>query len=221
MDWRDEIGEHARRYREQGHALLAGLIAPERGGAFHAQLLHDVRLGQVPVRDGAQATVLISKTLEVYSADYPPMQALHDALTLDIAAVAGRDLVATYSYFRIYRHGALCRVHADRPACEHSLSLMLAQGGDVPWALDVAAAETAPGAEGVRDDFGDAGHVSLPMMAGDGVVYRGVTRRHGRLTPNPNAWSAHLFLHWVDRDGPYAAHAHDEQRRAQAAALSN
>jgi hypothetical protein len=27
--------------------------------------------------------------------------------------------------------------------------------------------------------------------------------------PNPNSWSAHLFLHWVDRDGPHAAHAFD------------
>ena len=35
--------------------------------------------------------------------------------------------------------------------------------------------------------------------------------RHGRTAPNPNAWSAHLFLHWVDRDGPYRDHAFDGQ----------
>ena len=33
--------------------------------------------------------------------------------------------------------------------------------------------------------------------------------RHGRTRPNPNGWSAHLFLHWVDRDGPYADKAFD------------
>jgi hypothetical protein len=27
-------------------------------------------------------------------------------------------------------------------------------------------------------------------------------RRHGRTTPNPNGWSAHLFLHWVERGAP-------------------
>jgi hypothetical protein len=27
------------------------------------------------------------------------------------------------------------------------------------------------------------------------------------MEPNPNRWSAHLFLHWVERDGPYAEHA--------------
>ena len=44
---------------------------------------------------------------------------------------------------------------------------------------------------------------------GDAVLYRGVQHRHGRLTPNRNAWSAHLFLHWVERDGPFASHAFD------------
>jgi hypothetical protein len=29
------------------------------------------------------------------------------------------------------------------------------------------------------------------------------------MTPNPNGWSAHLFLHWVDREGPYREHAFD------------
>lgn len=23
------------------------------------------------------------------------------------------------------------------------------------------------------------------------------------MSPNPNAWCAHLFLHWVDVDGPF------------------
>jgi hypothetical protein len=47
------------------------------------------------------------------------------------------------------------------------------------------------------------------MSAGDAVMYRGVNHRHGRLDPNPNSWSAHLFLHWVDPNGPYADHAFD------------
>jgi len=42
------------------------------------------------------------------------------------------------------------------------------------------------------------------------VLYRGVQRRHGRTRPNPNGWSAHLFLHWVERGGPYADFAFDK-----------
>jgi hypothetical protein len=49
------------------------------------------------------------------------------------------------------------------------------------------------------------------MEVGDAVIYRGVHRAHGRTTPNPNRWSAHLFLHWVARDGPYSDQAFDGQ----------
>jgi hypothetical protein len=43
------------------------------------------------------------------------------------------------------------------------------------------------------------------------LLYRGVNHRHGRIKPNPNGWSAHLFLHWVDREGPYRDHGFDGQ----------
>jgi hypothetical protein len=49
----------------------------------------------------------------------------------------------------------------------------------------------------------------MKMEVGDAVLYRGVNHRHGRLSPNPNGWSVHLFLHWVDRSGPYRDHAFD------------
>jgi hypothetical protein len=50
---------------------------------------------------------------------------------------------------------------------------------------------------------------SLAMEVGDAVAYQGVDHRHGRTTPNPNRWSAHLFLHWVDPDGPHRDQAFD------------
>ena len=52
---------------------------------------------------------------------------------------------------------------------------------------------------------------AIAMEVGDAVLYRGVHRAHGRTTPNPNRWSAHLFLHWVARNGPYADQAFDGQ----------
>jgi len=60
------------------------------------------------------------------------------------------------------------------------------------------------------EDFAEEdSHVAVPMQAGDAVLYQGVHRHHGRTTPNPNRWSAHLFLHWVARNGPYANQAFD------------
>jgi hypothetical protein len=60
------------------------------------------------------------------------------------------------------------------------------------------------------DRFDEADEMrSVSMNPGDAVLYQGVHRHHGRTTPNPNRWSAHLFLHWVARNGPYAAQAFD------------
>jgi hypothetical protein len=61
-------------------------------------------------------------------------------------------------------------------------------------------------------------YAELPMRAGDAVMYRGVNHRHGRIAPNPNRWSAHLFLHWVDANGPYADQAFDRVAVQQAMA---
>jgi hypothetical protein len=129
-------------------------------------------------------------------------------LTPIVSQVVGRDLLPTYDYLRIYREGDICRVHHDRPSCEHSLSLTLDYSDGVPWNLDLGQKESTPSAK-VDEDFGGEPFCSMKMEVGDAVLYRGVNHRHGRLSPNPNGWSVHLFLHWVDRSGPYRDHAFD------------
>ncbi len=60
------------------------------------------------------------------------------------------------------------------------------------------------------------------MQPGDAVLYRGIDLRHGRTQPNPNQWSAHLFLFWVERSGEFAQHAFDEERlRSELRRVSN
>jgi hypothetical protein len=61
----------------------------------------------------------------------------------------------------------------------------------------------------VTEDFGDAPFSSVPMETGDAVLYQGTHHRHGRTTPNPNGWSAHLFLPSVHHNGRYAEFALD------------
>jgi hypothetical protein len=53
------------------------------------------------------------------------------------------------------------------------------------------------------------------LEVGDAVLYYGVRYPHGRTTPNPNTWSAHLFLHFVDRNGPHAGEAFDGRVRLE------
>ena len=139
---------------------------------------------------------------KIHGRNYAPLLALHWGLTPTVTGLLGLDLLPSFVFFRLYFEGDVLRVHSDRPACEVSLSLTLASNDSLPWPLSVG---TAPANEsrGVEDDFGNEPYDSFAMNAGDGLLYRGTERRHGRLEPNPNRWSAHVFFMWVHAAGEH------------------
>ena len=197
-------------YRDKGYVALPGLFQPIILRAFYEQMRVDLGIGQRSMRQFTARGPLLSKdAIEVYALQYPPMLALLWGLTPRIALATGCDLLPTYAYFRLYQKGDICRVHSDRPACEHSVSLTIAYGDDKPWPLSVSDTPLSVRQSLITEDFGGESFGSVAMQPGDGVLYQGVTRRHGRLDPNPNAWSAHLFLHWVDATGQYRDQAFD------------
>jgi hypothetical protein len=203
------IGNQAREaYAANGYALLEQLFPPLVLQVFHGKLQADLNL-KGDSKFVSRTALLTKAALEVYSRQYAPMATFHWGVTPAVADVAGCALIPTYAYFRVYQQGDVCLVHSDREACEHSLSLMIELSDGQPWALcvgrDLVEQRPAP----VGPDFGGEEFASVPMRAGDAVIYRGVDRRHGRVEPNPNRWSAHLFMHWVDANGPYAEHAFD------------
>ena len=196
-------------YLERGYRLVPGLLAPEICKAFMAELQAALDRPQQPItRFRRSSNLLNGEAVEVYGYEYPPMISFLWGLTSAMRDLTGCDLLPTYSYFRLYREGDICRVHSDRYACEHSLSLTLDYSDGVAWPLEVGAERVGPSAR-VEADFGEERYASLEMNPGDAVLYQGVHHRHGRVAPNPNGWSAHLFLHWVDRNGPYREYAFD------------
>jgi hypothetical protein len=153
-----------------------------------------------------QQELLKRNALEIHGRNYAPLLALHWGLTTIIEQRTGADLLPSFSYFRLYFEGDICRVHADRPACEASVSLTLAYSDDRPWALSIASIP-ATDRNSVNDNFGDEPFESFVTAPGDAVLYYGSRYRHGRPTPNPNRWSAHIFLQWVSRGGPHEEEA--------------
>lgn len=195
-------------YGADGYALVRGIVPPAVCNALLRQIDGDV-VSKVPAGQlMRQPNLLKREAVELYGFHYPPLLGLLWGLTPTISGLLGLDLLPSYSYFRIYREGDVCRVHCDRYACEVSLSLTLDYSDGVPWPLEMARVAVPPSGL-VEDDFGTLPYGAVEMQPGDGVLYQGVERRHGRITPNPNGWSAHLFCHWVRRDGPHAAHAFD------------
>ena len=198
-------------YEGLGYLHVRGLIPPEVARAFMAALKED--LGPAPLELSGAARhdpVLTRPAFEFNGRAYKPMSFFLWALTPTISQLIGRDLLPTYDYFRFYRHGDICRVHSDRESCEHSVSLTLDYSDGEIWDLQIGH-KTLASALPMSGDFGSENYSSLGMEVGDAVVYRGVHHRHGRITPNPNAWSAHLFLHYVERGGPFESHAFDRK----------
>jgi hypothetical protein len=181
------------------------LVPPAVADAFLRMLWGDIINGRV-LTQRHQQRVLLKDALEIHGRNYPPLLALHWGLTSIVAERLQADLLPSFSFFRLYFDGDICRVHSDRPACEVSVSLALAYSDDRPWGLSIASTPSPDGAA-VSDDFGDEHYRTFTPNPGDGVLYEGSRYRHGRPTPNPNRWSAHVFLHWVSRGGPHESEA--------------
>lgn len=198
-------------YHKQGYAHVRGLIPVEVARAFLAGLKEDLGPGPIPLANKTEMEpVLRRPAFEIYGYNYKPMSYFLWALTPTISKLIGRELLPTYDYFRIYREGDLCLVHSDRPSCEHSVSLTLDYSDGEIWNIEIEPERLSVSAE-ITEDFGTDRYTSIGMEVGDALIYQGVYHRHGRMKPNPNSWSAHLFLHYVDRDGPFANCAFDEQ----------
>ena len=211
-------GDQVERYRRDGYLSLPGLFPVEVLHAFYATMQADVTAGGRSMQGfTTRGPLLKREAIEINAHQYLPMKTLLWGLTPRVAMATGCDLLPTYAYFRLYQAGDVCRVHSDRLACEHSVSLTIAYADDKPWALSVGTDRVAVPENRVADDFQGAAFGSVAMRPGDGVLYQGTHHRHGRLDPNPNQWSAHLFLHWVDRAGPYAAEAFDQPALKRAA----
>lgn len=206
-------------YHANGYVALPGLFSVDVLHAFYARMQADLKAGGVAMRQfNAKGPLLRRDAIEIYAHVYPPMLTFLWGLTPRLEQVVGCPLLPTYAYFRLYQQGDICRVHSDRRACEHSLSLTIAYADDQPWALSVATDRTDTPQPIVAEDFGDQRFGSVPMAPGDGVAYQGTHHRHGRVEPNPNRWSAHLFLHWVEREGRYREEAFDRPTIARNAA---
>ncbi|MEM9015003.1 MAG: hypothetical protein AAGB02_07835 [Pseudomonadota bacterium] len=149
---------------------------------------------------------------EFYGYRHPVVMGFHWGMTSRISALTGKTLSPTYAFFRVYQKGDICHVHSDRQACEHSFSLALAYSDEIVWPFEIGA-DAHSFDEGLKVmasvDFGEKSSRPVSLNAGDAILYQGCNYRHGRTTPNPNRWSAHLFLHWVDVDGPFSAFAFD------------
>ena len=119
-----------------------------------------------------------------------------------MASETGLDLVPTYSYARIYKHGDILKRHKDRPSCEISTTLNL--GGD-PWPIYI----DGTGADNVIDEQKNiikpnaSEGTKVLLEVGDMLVYSGCELEHWR-EPFKGQVCGQVFLHYNHRNGLFA-----------------
>lgn len=95
----------------------------------------------------------------------------------------GLELWPTYSFWRMYNFSSDLKEHTDRPSCEISATVMLGSDG-TPWPIYM---ENNP----------------ITMEPGDACIYLGCELKHKR-DEFEGDWHSQVFLHYVDKNGPYA-----------------
>ena len=199
-------------YEADGYVVLRELIPREVAAMLFKQIKMDLEASGRNFQTFAQKHALVEKpTIELSGHFYRPLTTFLWGLTPIMSELTGADLLPSYDHFRIYHEGDTCHVHSDRPSCEHSATLTLIYSDGKPWPIEMGS-ERVTGEDPYTEDWGDEPFGTVAMQPGDAILYRGTELRHGRTQPNPNQWSAHLFLFWVERGGKFQQHAFDEER---------
>ena len=115
-----------------------------------------------------------------------------------VSGVIEKELVPTYSYWRLYVTDNVLKKHKDRPSCEYSTTLCL--GYDIsnikdksynwPMWIDETGSTTESGKP-------------IHMEPGDMIVYKGSEVDHWRLAFEGRN-HAQVFMHYNNKNGPFA-----------------
>jgi hypothetical protein len=168
--------------REKLYLPVKRLVEPSLAGFLYKTLLLKQWRGEC-FRDCHIPTA-------VSVANDAPTDALLLQLLPKIEEISGCRLVPTYSYARLYFRGDAVIRHRDRPSCEVSASIHLGRDGGESSSLW----------------FGRDTRVDLDC--GDGAVYLGCEADHWRESFAGNT-TGQIFLHYVVKDGPFAANYFD------------
>ena len=101
----------------------------------------------------------------------------------------GLELLPTYEYWRYYVFGATLRNHIDRPACEISVSACIKKYDNWEFIIE-----------------GE----SFELEEGDGIIYAGLEQKHKRPGVYKGEGMAQIFLHYINKKGPFLHHAYDK-----------
>ena len=158
---------------------------------------------------------------------HPQYRTIHSGIRMKLEKHLGRKLYNTYYYDRFYNPGQALTLHADRDACEISVTVHVStnlEGDAADWPIWIKTPDTyADKTKMVITETGE--NRSVVLQAGDGMVYKGCERPHWR-DPMPTQYEKkglfgrkqvekeglyyhQIFFHYVLQDGRRAQCAWD------------
>ena len=160
---------------------------------------------------------------------YPQYREIHSRIRVRLEKAIGRKLYNTYYYDRFYFPGQELTRHADRDACEISVTVNVGtnlEGKDADWPIWIKTPDTyADESKQVVTKVGE--NRSVIIKPGDGMVYKGCERPHWRdpmptpkrrkrdillRRPQKEYYYHQIFFHYVLADGQRAQCAWDQAR---------
>ena len=160
---------------------------------------------------------------------HPQYRSIHSGVRLKLEKIIGRKLYNTYYYDRYYFPGQALKVHADRDACEISVTVHISTNlpDDLKdWPVHIKTPDTYTDKKKSAVLIpGESRQVIL--NPGDGMIYKGCERPHWRdPMPSPRRrkrdillrrrqkeyYYHQIFFHYVLQDGQRAHCAWDKAR---------
>ena len=149
---------------------------------------------------------------------HPQYRAAHSGIRLKLEKIIGRKLYNTYYYDRFYYPGQALQLHADRDACEISVSVHVStnlEGEDSKWPFWIKTPDTYTD-KSKKEILVPGESRSAVLEAGDGLLYKGCERPHWRdpmpsprrrkrdillRRPQKQYYYHQIFFHYVLQDG--------------------
>jgi hypothetical protein len=132
---------------------------------------------------------------------HPQYRSIHSSIRLKLEKELGRKLYNTYYYDRFYFPGQALTRHADRDACEISVTVHISSNLKTPWPIWIKTPDTyADKKKTLITQRGE--NRSVILNAGDGMVYKGCERPHWR-EPMPTEHTRTWYGKSVEKEGLY------------------
>lgn len=152
------------------------------------------RFNHVPVENQVEGS-----TSRYY---YPPYKFIHSQIRMKLEKIIGKKLYNTYYYDRFYNPGQALTLHADRPACEISVTVHVSTNLKEPWPIWIKTPDTYddPKTKNIITKRGE--NRSVILGPGDGMLYKGCERPHWR-DPMPSEYTKTWYGRKIEKEGLY------------------